>query len=59
MTLPVELKHLKDLPVGGMLQTCPVSLAEAIAWGEKHKAEKVYYYAKTKNAWIVYERGES
>ena len=55
----VILKFMKDLPVGGMLQTCPVSLEGAIAWAELHKAEKVYYYEKTKNAFIVYKRGEA
>jgi len=55
MTELTILKFMKDLPPGGMLQKCPVTREEAIAWGEKYKADKVYYHEKTRNAFIVYQ----
>lgn len=58
MTKPVDLKHIKDLPnnTAGYLMRCPITREDAIAWGEKYKAEKVYYYGKTKVAYIVFQK---
>lgn len=49
----ITLKLLKDLPKGGMLQTSPITPEQAITWAERYKAETVYYWPKTKSAFIL------
>ena len=54
----IILPQLKALPYGGMLQTAPISPEDALTWAEKYQAEKVYYWPKTRRAFIVSERIE-
>lgn len=49
----IILPQLKALPYGGMLQTAPISQEEAVGWAQKYQAEKVYYWPRTKSAFIV------
>lgn len=49
----IILPQLKALPIGGMLQTAPISQEEAVLWAQKYQAERVYYWPKTKSAFIV------
>jgi len=54
MTELIILVHLKDLPrEAGYQQASPIEEGEVLAWGEKYKAEKVYYWRRTKSAFIT------
>ena len=52
----IILLQLKALPYGGMMrQIAPISQEEAIVWAEKYQAEKVYYWSRTKSAFILFK----
>lgn len=54
MTDLIILAHLKDLPTeAGYQQKSPIEEGEALAWGEEYKAEQVFYWRKTKSAFIT------
>jgi len=54
MTELILLPLLKALPYGGMQSTSPVTQEEAVAWAEKYKSSIVYFWLKTKSAFIPY-----
>jgi hypothetical protein len=56
MTELIILVHLKDLPLVGLIghqQISPIEEGKVLAWGKKYKAERVYYWRRTKSAFIT------
>ena len=53
MTELIVLAFLKDLPQGaGYQMRSPLEEAEVAAWAEQYKATRVYYWRRTKSAFI-------
>jgi hypothetical protein len=51
----IVLERLNRLPYGGMLQKSPIEEDEVQAWAAFYGAMKVYYWPRTKSAFIVEE----
>jgi len=51
----IILKWLKDLPKGCLLQTSPIEQDKAQEWAKFNRAERVYYWPRTKSAFILKE----
>lgn len=52
MTEIIVLEKLNRLPGGAMKQASPLTQDEAIQWAEKVKAPVVWYWGKTKSAFL-------
>ena len=51
----IILERLNRLPVGSLLQTSPIEQEKVLEWATFYKADQVYYWPKTKSAFIVKE----